>query len=138
MKRAIMILIIALMLGLCASASTQTVKSIDELLAPYQAVIDKLNAELGATFHIPYENREKVYNNIKHKTPDEFEALLRQEYDEFLRYQQKDLTSDPSGKTQPYSDKDADSYIYSIAIEEKSGLDFIPNFSGPIPFILLN
>ncbi len=48
------------MLGLCVSASIQTEKNIDKLLAPYQAVINKLNTELGATFYIPYENKEAV------------------------------------------------------------------------------
>lgn len=136
----IITLIITLMPGLCVFSSTQTENNIDELLAPYQAVIGKLNAELGATFYIPYENREIVYNNIKSKTPDEFEELLRQEYEEFLRYQQEDLTSDPSCKTQPSSDNGGDSYNYSrIDVKgKKSGLDVIPNFSGPISSKLLN
>jgi len=119
-KTVSLILIITLMLGLCVSASAQTEKTIDELLAPYQTVIDKLNTELGTTFYIPYENREKVYNNIKNKTPDEFEALLREEY--------KDLNSDPSNRIQPHSDN----YTRDYAMGKNSEPDIIPNFSGSI------
>lgn len=73
---------VAVMLWLCISASAP--KNIDELLVPYQIAIDRVNADLGSTAFIPEDTKEKVYNNIKDKSPDEIEALLRQEYKAFV------------------------------------------------------
>jgi hypothetical protein len=58
--------------------------TLDELLAPYQAVIDKLNEELGSSISIPKKNRVKVYQNIKDKTPKEVEEMLRKEYQDYI------------------------------------------------------
>jgi len=107
-KNVIIILVIALMLGLCVCASAQAEKNIDELLAPYQAVLDKLNAEPGADSYIPYENREMVYN-IKGKN-----------------------------RPYPDNGKDSYNYSGIDAKEKKGGLDVIPNHSGPIYYRLLD
>lgn len=79
-KNASVILLVSLILGLLSSATATKAATIDELLVPYRAVIDKLNEELGSTMYIPHENKEKIDNNIKNMTPDELGALLRQEY----------------------------------------------------------
>ncbi|HAZ36990.1 MAG TPA: hypothetical protein DEF85_05070 [Clostridiaceae bacterium] len=83
MKRIITIAIsFVLMLGLCLlPAHAQSEKNIDDLLAPYQAVIDKINSDLGSSIYIPDKNKGMVYNNIKNKTLAEFEATLRDEYE---------------------------------------------------------
>ncbi|QIB27201.1 hypothetical protein [Caloranaerobacter azorensis] len=54
MKRILSIaLTLVLMLGLSIRIYAEKAKNIDELLAPYQEVVDKLNAELGSTIYIP-------------------------------------------------------------------------------------
>lgn len=59
------------------SSATYTPTSIDDLLAPYQAVIDKLNDEYDCSVYIPADQKDTVYNNIKDRSPYEFEADLR-------------------------------------------------------------
>lgn len=117
------ILSIIFVLGLSVSAAT-TEENIDELLAPYKVVIDKVNTELGSAFYIPDKNKEKVYNNIKNMTPDEVEAMLREDY----------KTLDPSHKIESTSK----SYKRSYATGKKSEPSFIPNFSGSIQLVPLN
>jgi cell shape-determining protein MreC len=94
MKKIVSIVLsLMLMLVVCVSASAaQTKPSIDDLLAPYQSVINKVNADLGSSYFILDKSKEQVYNNIKNKTPEEFEAMLRQEY--------KANSLDPSYRTQ--------------------------------------
>lgn len=143
MKRiASAILSVVLIFGLCTTASATKAKTIDELLAPYQAVIDKLNAELGLTMYIPDKNKEKVYNNIKDMSTDEFEAMLRDEYkttDPSYRIQSdssnytKDSAVDASPNTQRKNNNN-DDYTRDSAKGKKSGPSLIPNFSGSIPF----
>jgi len=85
MKRIINIAFsLVLMLGLFIPTYAQEANNIDNLLAPYQAIIDKVNAELGSTIYIPEKNKEKVYNNIKDMSPEEVEALLRNEYKAYV------------------------------------------------------
>ena len=79
-KLFVMFLSLALILGFSIPAHAEEAKTIDELLTPYQVVVDKVNVELGSTIYIPEENREKVYNNIKDKTPDEVYLMLVEEY----------------------------------------------------------
>lgn len=69
-----------LILGLSIPAYAGKTENIDELLAPYQEIIDKINAELGSTIYIPDENKEKVYESLKGMSPAEVEKLLRNEY----------------------------------------------------------
>ena len=102
---------VILMLLLCVSVSAP--KTIDELMVPYQAAIDKVNADLGSTAFIPDGTKEEVYNNIKDKSPYEFEALLRQEYETSVLDPAKSDTNISVGK-------------------EGSGLVPIPNSTGPI------
>jgi len=47
------------------------------LLRPYQAVIDKLNVELGTTMTIPDSNKYDVYRAYKDMTAEQVEARLR-------------------------------------------------------------
>ena len=109
------VLAFVLMLGLCISVFTLKTKTIDELLVPYQVVIDKVNADISSTFFIPDNSKEQVYNNIKDKSPDELEALLRQEYKTFVL-----------GQTKP------DNYESVIVGRGLPTLGPIPNFTGPI------
>ena len=67
--------------------------TIDDLLAPYQAVINKVNGELGSKIYIPAESKEKVYNNIKGMTASEFESQMRTEYLDSLKSQTPKETS---------------------------------------------
>jgi hypothetical protein len=49
-------------------------------LAPYQAVIDKINKEYSSSIRIPEEGLLEVYNNVKDTPIAEFEANLRRDY----------------------------------------------------------
>ncbi len=53
---------------------------IDSLLAPYQAVIDAVNQELGSYIHIPPENKKSVYAYYQGMSLDAFEKLIKEEY----------------------------------------------------------
>ena len=50
--------------------------TIDALLAPYIAVLDKVNAQTGAKLCIPDERKEDVYRYYKDYTLEEFEKSL--------------------------------------------------------------
>jgi len=97
MKRIITIAMsFVLVLGLGLPTYAQSAKNIDELLGPYQAVIDKVNSDLGSSIYIPDKNKEMVYNNIKSKTTAEFEAMLRNEY-KALTVSEPSITQSGSG-----------------------------------------
>lgn len=49
-------------------------------LAPYQAIIDKINKEYGSSICIPEDSLLEVYNNVKDTPIAEFEANLRRDY----------------------------------------------------------
>lgn len=55
-------------------------RTIDKLFAPYQAVIDALNAELSPDFLITEDKKETVYNHYKDYTLEEFEQELRDKH----------------------------------------------------------
>lgn len=50
-------------------------------LAPYQAVIDKLNIELASQICIPEDGLYEVYNNVKDLSLEQFESNLRRDYE---------------------------------------------------------
>ncbi len=54
------------------------IRTIDDLLFPYQMAIDEVNRELGTYYFIPDNLKEKVYNNIKSISisPDELKKQL--------------------------------------------------------------
>ena len=54
------------------------IRTIDDLLFPYQIAIDEVNRELGTYYFIPDNLKEKVYNNIKSISisPDELKKQL--------------------------------------------------------------
>lgn len=81
-KLFVMFLSMALILGFSMPAHAEETLTINELLAPYQAAVDKVNEELGISIYIPEKNKEKVYNNIKDKTPEEITSMLIKEYKE--------------------------------------------------------
>lgn len=54
---------------------------IDQLLAPYQEVIDKVNREVEPDFYIPEAEKENVYNYYKEMTTAEFEQRLWELYE---------------------------------------------------------
>lgn len=58
---------------------------IDALLAPYQEVIDAVNAEVEPDFFIPEEDKETMYNHYKDYTLEEFEQELRESHAEALK-----------------------------------------------------
>lgn len=122
-KRIFLILGLILVLGLGGS-SLQRGREIDKLIAPYEAVMDKVNQELGLAIYIPEENREEVYESIKNMTPEAFESMLYEDY----------KTLSPSYKAETESKSDKRSY----GVEKKSEAILIPNFSGPIPLRPLN
>ena len=55
---------------------------LDELLKPYQDVIDKLNAEGDYGLYIPDDQKETFYNTYKDLTPEAFEAEVRRQLEE--------------------------------------------------------
>ena len=57
---------------------TGDIRTIDELILPYQMAIDEVNRELGTYYFIPDNLKEKVYNNIKSISisPDELKKQL--------------------------------------------------------------
>ena len=57
----------------------EAVNDIDELLKPYQEVIDRLNEEYGYGLHIPEDRKISVYMAYKDMTPAEFEVQIRKE-----------------------------------------------------------
>lgn len=122
-KRIFLILGLILVFGLGGS-SLQRGREIDKLIAPYEAVMDKVNQELGLAIYIPEENREEVYESIKNMTPEAFESMLYEDY----------KTLSPSYKAETESKSDKRSY----GVERKSEAILIPNFSGPIPLGPLN
>lgn len=63
-----------------AGCTKEKTESIDALLAPYQEVIDKVNADIEPDFCIPDDQKENVYNFYKDYTLDEFEQELRDLY----------------------------------------------------------
>ena len=57
-------------------------ESIDELLTPYQDVLDRLNRENGYKVYIPEDKKVSVYEAYKDMTPEEFEAEILRELEE--------------------------------------------------------
>ena len=57
----------------------ESVEDIDELLKPYQAVLDRLNEEYGCGLYIPEDRKISVYIAYKDMTTEEFEAQIRKE-----------------------------------------------------------
>lgn len=55
---------------------------LDELLKPYQDVIDKLNVEGDYGLFIPDDQKETFYNTYKDLTPEAFEAEIRRQLEE--------------------------------------------------------
>ncbi len=106
MKRIVnIILSFVLILGLCIPAYAEETKTIDELLAPYQNAIDKVNGELGSNIYIPDKNKEKFYNNVKHMSPSEVENLLRNEYKDITSGKPFITQSEPNSYTKSYAMK---------------------------------
>lgn len=85
------VLSLTLLLGLYIPAYATTTNTADKL-APYQAVIDKVNSDLGSSTYIPTGTEDEVYDKIKGKSLDEFETELRKEYKAFLYQSSKDAT----------------------------------------------
>lgn len=52
---------------------------IDELLKPYQEVLDRLNAEYGYQLYIPDDRKYSVYDAYKDLSPEEFEKQILEE-----------------------------------------------------------
>ena len=54
----------------------EVIGDIDELLKPYQEVLDHLDAEYGYKFYIPEDRKYSVYEAYKDLTPEEFEEQI--------------------------------------------------------------
>ncbi len=65
--------------GVAPFAKDEEIHLIYVLLLPYQAVIDKLNDELGTRLMITDSGKYDVYKNSRSKTPEEVESLLRKQ-----------------------------------------------------------
>ncbi len=57
-------------------------ENIDELLRPYQDVLDRLNSENGYKLYIPEDTKVSVYEAYKDMTPEEFEAEILKQLEE--------------------------------------------------------
>lgn len=70
-----------------AGSTTRGNLDLDQLISPYQEVIDKLNLEYNTNILIPPDGKEEVYGNVKDKTVEEFEKSLRKSYEEIRPYE---------------------------------------------------
>lgn len=61
------------------SSDTETLSNLDQLLEPYQEVIDRLNKENGWRISIPEGSKQQVYDYYKDYSMEEFEQELRRE-----------------------------------------------------------
>lgn len=61
------------------SSDAETLADLDQLLAPYQEVIDRLNKENGWRISIPEDSKQQVYDYYKDYSMEEFEQELRKE-----------------------------------------------------------
>ena len=59
--------------------SFETIGDIDELLKPYQEVLDRLNAEYDYKLYIPEDRKYSVYDAYKDLSPEEFEKQILEE-----------------------------------------------------------
>lgn len=96
-KLLVMILSLVFILGMSTDVKAEGEQSIEDMLAPYQAAVDKLNDEMGSNIYIPEKNKEKVYENIKDKTPEEVALMLKEEYTDYV--------ADEAIKSQPETDE---------------------------------
>lgn len=98
MKKILSCMVFCAMMFLLATpvcASTAANVNLDELLAPYQEVLDKLNKELGTTLAIQNGAEETFYNAYKNYTLEEFENCIKQNYLDAVA----DLETDTNGTT---------------------------------------
>ncbi len=73
------VIVLSLSLSLIGCSAEKVGSDIDELLAPYQEIIDKVNSEYGTDIIIPDDEKENVYNYYKDMTLEEFEETIRKE-----------------------------------------------------------
>lgn len=92
-----------LILGGSIPTYAKETKNIDELLAPYKEVVDKVNAELGSTIYIPEGNKEKVYNKVKDMSIDEVETMLKNDYKAYIDGKSSDTESRSGNYTRDYA-----------------------------------
>lgn len=59
--------------------SYEVIGDIDELLKPYQEVLDRLNAEYDYKLYIPEDRKYSVYDAYKALSPEEFEKQILDE-----------------------------------------------------------
>lgn len=73
------------------------IQAVKEKLAPYQAVIDKINSEYGASINIPENELFEVYNRIKDLPVNEFESKLRKDYESVKDLPRETYIDTPAG-----------------------------------------
>lgn len=61
--------------------SYEIIGDIDELLKPYQEVLDRLNEEYDYKLYIPKDRKYSVYDAYKDLSPEEFEKQILEELD---------------------------------------------------------
>jgi hypothetical protein len=131
------VLLVSLLLGFIMSPTAVNEPTLDDKLAPYQAVIDKVNAEYDTTIYIPDENKGKVYSNMKDRSLKQVEQLLHQTLEasnQAANDTQSDTTyikdncilqKNDSANTTDYYLNSKD-YILDSTSGKKTGLDYIP------------
>lgn len=62
------------------SKSVNNKEDLDELLLPYQTVLDKLNAENGWNLAISENEKKSFYETYKQYSPNEFEKKIKEEF----------------------------------------------------------
>lgn len=62
--------------------SYEVIGDIDELLKPYQEVLDRLNAEYDYKLYIPDDRKYSVYEAYRDLSPEEFEKQILEELNE--------------------------------------------------------
>lgn len=107
------ILASALLAGCSPSPEGGAEPGIDELLAPYQEVIDRVNEDFDYTFFIKEDKKQSFYDAYKDMPLDEFEAKLREDYEEILRQKDAPIPEEP----RPSGEIDFEYFDVSTAAE---------------------
>ncbi|WMJ86465.1 hypothetical protein [Anaerocolumna sp. MB42-C2] len=140
------VLSIILAVGLFAPVIVKNEPTIDEKLAPYQVVIDKVNAEYNTSIYIPDENKDKVYDKIKDMTGDEVKEMLIQSLESTNHTTtdnktDTDYTKDSCVLQENNSVKTKNTYQGDYnkesAVGKTSKPDYIPNSTGPVKVVPL-
>lgn len=84
-KQKVLVILTMCIFSIFSISSTIYANGLDTI-APYKAVLDKLNKELGSSMSIPENDeagftKEQIYNSFNTYSPEEFENYMRKEYE---------------------------------------------------------